>query len=129
MFTLAQIQAAHSQVKSGADFPAYIQALKKLGVLRYEAFVSDGHVDYNGEGSFQLNSDARYPQKMVATFTDESRFRAELQAHQQGKTDYPTFLQMCAETGIVKWVIQMDAMTCTYFDGNHMAIVMEKIPE
>jgi len=129
MFTLAQIHAAHSQVKSGADFPAYIQALKKLGVLRYESFVQDGHVDYYGENSFVIKSDARYPQTEVASSIDESRFLSELKAHQQGKTDYPTFLQMCAETGIGKWAIQLDAMTCTYFDRNNKAIVMEKIPQ
>lgn len=31
MFTIEQIKTAHSQVKSGADFPAYIQEIKKLG--------------------------------------------------------------------------------------------------
>jgi hypothetical protein len=30
MFTLEQIKQAHSQVKSGADFPRYIQTIKIL---------------------------------------------------------------------------------------------------
>ncbi len=29
MFTVEQIKTAHSKVKSGADFPAYIQDIKK----------------------------------------------------------------------------------------------------
>lgn len=29
MFTITQIENAHSKVKSGADFPKYIQDLKK----------------------------------------------------------------------------------------------------
>ena len=33
MFTLEQIKLAHSKVKSGADFPAYIKELKALGVI------------------------------------------------------------------------------------------------
>lgn len=32
MVTIAQIQAAHSKVKSGKDFPAYIKEIKQLGV-------------------------------------------------------------------------------------------------
>jgi hypothetical protein len=32
MFAVEQIKTAHSKVKSGADFPAYIQDIKKLGV-------------------------------------------------------------------------------------------------
>jgi hypothetical protein len=30
MFTIEQIDQAHSKVKSGADFPKYIQDLKNL---------------------------------------------------------------------------------------------------
>ena len=48
MFTLDQIKSAHSKVKSGADFPAYIREIKELGVTYYEAYVADGHVDYHG---------------------------------------------------------------------------------
>ena len=36
MFTVEQIQEAHSKVKSGADFPKYIQDIKKLGVDAFE---------------------------------------------------------------------------------------------
>lgn len=31
MFTLEQIELAHSKVKSGAEFPRYIQEIKELG--------------------------------------------------------------------------------------------------
>jgi uncharacterized protein YbcV (DUF1398 family) len=48
MFTIEQVKAAHSKVRSGADFPAFIQDIKKLGVTYYETFVSDGHTDYYG---------------------------------------------------------------------------------
>lgn len=35
MFTLDQIREAHVKVKSGADFPHYIQDLIVLGVQKY----------------------------------------------------------------------------------------------
>jgi len=38
-----QIKAAHSKVKSGADFPAYIQDIKKTGVTFYETSLTDDH--------------------------------------------------------------------------------------
>ena len=41
MFTLEQIKSAHSKVKSGADFPNYVQDIIKLGVIFYETHVSD----------------------------------------------------------------------------------------
>ena len=39
MFTLKQIKAAHSKVKSGADFPKYIADIKKLAVNAFETSV------------------------------------------------------------------------------------------
>jgi hypothetical protein len=58
MFTLDQIKLAHSKVKSGADFPAYIQELKVLGVTSYETFVGDGHTDYHGSNNVIVSNPA-----------------------------------------------------------------------
>ena len=52
MFTVEQIKAAHSKVKSGADFPAYIKEIKTLGVTHYEAYVTDGHINYHGANNY-----------------------------------------------------------------------------
>ena len=35
MFTVQQIKEAHSKVKSGADFPKYIQEIKGFGVIGF----------------------------------------------------------------------------------------------
>lgn len=60
MFTVDQIKTTHSKVKSGADFPSYIQEIKKLGVTYYEVFVSDGHPDYFGKDIFKTSAPANY---------------------------------------------------------------------
>jgi hypothetical protein len=39
MFAIEQIKAAHSKVKSGADFLNYVQDLIKLGITSYETLV------------------------------------------------------------------------------------------
>lgn len=49
MFTVEQIKTAHSKVKTGADFAAYIQELKYIGVTYYETSLSDGHTDFYEE--------------------------------------------------------------------------------
>jgi len=46
MFTIEQIKDAHAKVKSGADFPAYVQEVIRLGVTRYETYVADGQTHY-----------------------------------------------------------------------------------
>lgn len=129
MFTVEQIKAAHSKVKSGADFPAYIKEIKSMGVTHYEAYVEDGHIDYHGEKDYTATVPAKYKPLQIADTSKIEEFKAELLAHQQGKTNYLTFIHMCAETGIEKWEICMDKMTCTYFDKAGNEILIEQIPQ
>src|SRR5580704_19337248 len=100
MFTVEQIKHAHSKVKSGADFPVYVQEIKKLGVTRYETFVTDGHTDFYGAHAYQTSSLGRYDALKISETSNAEQFRADLKAHQQGITDYPTFCKDCAKSGI-----------------------------
>lgn len=129
MFTVEQIKVAHSKVKSGADFPAYIQDIKKLGVTYYETFVTDGHTDYFSANDYKTSSDARYDVLMISETPNNEQFKADLKEHQQGKTDYSTFIKMCATFGIEKWTVCMDEMTCTYYDKVGNVILIEQIPQ
>ena len=129
MFTTEQIKAAHSKVKSGADFPLYIQDLKSLGVTHYETFVSDGHTDYFGANDYKASSTAKYDVLTIAEPSNAKQFKEDLIAHQQGKTDYLTFCNDCAKSGILKWAVSMDKMTCTYYDKAGNEILVEQIPQ
>lgn len=57
MFTIQQIYEAHSKVKSGADFPKYMQDIMELGVTFFETFVFDNHTNYYGANDFQIASE------------------------------------------------------------------------
>lgn len=129
MFTVDQIKIAHSKVKSGADFPAYIQDLKNLGVIQYETYVTDGHTDYHGENGYTASASGKYEPLEVAAHSNTSLFLADLKAHQQGHSDYLSFIQSCARYGVEKWIVSIEKMSCTYFDkaGNEMLI--EQIPQ
>jgi len=127
MFTLSQIKEAHSKVKSGADFPAYIQELKKMGITHYEAFVSDGHIKYHGKNDFEIVSESKYNPLEINNKYQE-QFLTDLKAHQQGKTDYLTFCTDCAKSGVEKWIVDLNEMTCTYFDMSGNNVLVENIP-
>ena len=128
MVTLDQIKVAHSKVKSGADFPAYIQELKKLGIFYYETFVSDGHTLYVTVDGAHLLSPAKYDALLIAEISNKEQFRLALKAHQQGKTDYPSFCADCAMSGIEKWLVDMHRMKCTYFNSLGDEVLEEVIP-
>lgn len=129
MFTLDQIKAAHSKVMSGADFPNYVQDLIQLGVTFYETYVSDGHTDYLGTNGYKTSSDPKYSELIIAEQCDVEQFRLDLKAHQQGKTDYATFCNDCAKSGVEKWTVRMDKMTCTYYDKSGNELLEEVIPQ
>lgn len=128
MFTEAQIKQAHSKVKSGADFPAYIQEIKSLGVTYYEVYVIDGHSEYHGANDYKITTTAKYENLPVADSCDIASFKAGLKAHQQGQTDYLTFIAMSAECGVEKWAVDTDKMSCTYYDKSDNEILVEQIP-
>lgn len=129
MFTVEQIKTAHSKVKSGADFPAYIREIKQLGVTHYECYVADGHIDYHGVNNYTATVPPKYESLIIAEEAKIEQFKTDLKAHQQGKTDYLTFINMCAAFGVEKWEVNMEKMTCIYFDKVGNEILVEQIPQ
>ena len=128
MFTVTQIKEAHEKVKSGADFPKYIQEIKGFGVQSFITFVKDSHTEYFGADNFTTSSNPKYEDLEIAEITDSEKFKAQLKVHQQGKTDYFTFCKDCAETGIEKWIVDLNKMTCVYYDKYGNEILVEEIP-
>lgn len=128
MFTLDQITAAHAKIKSGADFPKYILDITQLGVTSYETYVHDGRTVYFGKDNYKISTPAKYAALTVSEQTNKERFSLDLKAHQQAKTNYPTFCSNCAKSGIAKWVVDTQKMTCTYYDNSGNEILIEVIP-
>lgn len=128
-FTVEQIKAAHSTVKSGADFPRYIQEIKALGVTAYETWVKDSHTEYFGAHDYRTASTPMYEDKVISNSADKTKFEFYLKIHQQGGTDYFTFCNHCAETGVEKWFVSLDKMTCSYYDKTGNKMLEEQIPQ
>ena len=129
MFTIEQIEEAHDKVKSGVDFPRYIQEVKKIGVKGFETWVKDSHTEYYGENNFSTKSKSKYDELIISNSSHKENFIVQLKSHQQGKTDYFTFCKDCAKMGIEKWVVVLNEMTCTYYDKEGNKILVEEIPQ
>ncbi|QAA80352.1 DUF1398 domain-containing protein [Aequorivita sp. H23M31] len=128
MFTIEQIDLVHSKVKSGADFPQYIQEIKELGVMAFETWVADSHTLYFGKDNFRIESSPQYEELKISDITDKEKFEKYLKIHQKGETDYFTFCKHCSETGIEKWIVDLEKMTCIYYDKDENEILIEKVP-
>jgi uncharacterized protein YbcV (DUF1398 family) len=128
MFTLQQINDAHSKVLTGADFPKYINDIKTLGVTSFETWVVDSHTQYFGNDDFTITSPAQYEPLAIDNVCNKEIFTVYLKSHQQGYTDYVSFCNHCAETGIEKWVMCLQKMTCTYYDKANNIVLVESLP-
>jgi uncharacterized protein YbcV (DUF1398 family) len=128
MFHLSAIKETHAKVKSGADFPAYVGDLYKLGVKKYDTFVADGHTVYVGDNDYQVTSAPVYATLHISGTSDAEKFNVYLKDHQSGLTDYPTFCKQAAATGVEKWTVDMIEMTCTYYDKSNSTMLEEQIP-
>ncbi|MFY7845365.1 DUF1398 domain-containing protein [Chryseobacterium gambrini] len=128
MFTVEQIESAHGKVKTGADFPNYIKEIKELGVKSFETWAKDSHTEYFGENDFKTTSEPQYKDLVIADDSDQEKFIQQLKSHQRGETDYMKFCEDCAETGIEKWIVDLDQFTCIYYDKAGNEILTEEIP-
>lgn len=128
MFTVEQIENAHSKVKSGADFPDYIKEIKELGVKSFETWVKDSHTEYFGDDNFTTKSDPKYAELIIDNQVDKEKFSQQLKSHQRGETDYLQFCNDCAENGIEKWIVDLNTFTCIYYDKAGNEILAENIP-
>lgn len=127
-FTIEEIIAEHQKVKSGSDFPKYIQAIKNLGVSHYVAYVSDGNTEYTAASNHSVKTGSKYEALQISNNLNIENFKTQLKLHQQGGTDYMTFCKDCAENGVEGWKMDLNKMTCTYFDKNGIDILEEKVP-
>ena len=128
MFTIEQIRQAHAKVKSGADFPGYIQELKALGITSYNNYVADGKTDYFGVNNDTVAGSPKYPAIEIAASASGSALNHALKIHQAGETDYPTFCRQAASAGVERWTVDLNKMTCTYYDRSGKVMVSEQIP-
>lgn len=128
MFTLEQINEARSRVKSGADFPTLVHALIQLGVYRYTTWLTDGHSDYEGMDQ-RISSPPGHAPLPIADRSDRDHFVTRVRHHQQGGSDYPTICNEARAAGVQRWVVDTEAMTCTYFTPSGEVVLLERIPE
>lgn len=128
MFTARQIKEAHAKVKSGADYPRYVQELKELGVVRYDFIVGNGGNVFHGGNGFSLKTENQCDGLQVADWSSTEKLQRAISIHQQGRTDFKTFCQQAADAGVEKWVSDLEKMQVLYYDKAGTLLLSEPIP-
>lgn len=126
-FTLKDIQTAHNKY-TGPDFPRLIQEFKRMGMVANIYDLSRGMTQYVDKLGNCLESQGVENKLLVADSPNVKEARAALRRNQAGTSDFPTFCQEMAEAGVCKWISDLEKMTCSYFDLQENAIIIETIP-
>ncbi|TDR30670.1 DUF1398 domain-containing protein [Hydromonas duriensis] len=129
MLTLEIIAQTHAKVKSGADFPRYVQDLKALGMSHYDFYVTDGHSEYFSVDGTRLDAPAKYETKTITSPANANALRHTITIHQQGQTDFLTFCQQAADAGVQYWRTDIVNLKCIYLDSTGQDILIEPIPD
>lgn len=127
-FTADDIRAIYTRPTTGADFPGMIRALKGAGVASYEHLVETGGNVFFGEDGGTLALEKLGPACPVSREADLALLERTISEHQRGLSDFPTLCALVGRAGIAKWVCDLAAMSCSYFDRAGKKILVESIP-
>ena len=88
MFTLEQINDIHDRLGNAETLSQYLEALKNIGVDKYDSFIADGHSEYFGKGDHKVASAPLHERLSVAETSNRESFLKHLSLHNEGKTNY-----------------------------------------
>ena len=127
MFTLEQINAIHERLGNAKTLPQYLEALKNIGVDKYDSFITDGHSEYFDKGGHKVVSPPVHDKLTIAETSHRESFLKHLHLHNEGKTNYLEMSKGLAESGVEKWTFDTNKMTITYYDKDGNEILVEAI--
>jgi len=127
MFTLEQINDIHDRLGNAEALPQYLEALKNIGIDKYDSFITDGHSEYFGKGGHKVVSPPVHEKLSIAETSNRESFLKHLDLHNQGKTSYLELSKGLADSGIEKWTFDTNKMTITYYDKDGNEILVESI--
>lgn len=127
MLNITDIQKAH-ETFTGPDFPKLIQAFKEMGMVANTVYLEKGLVTYTDLVGDSVQQTGYQVHTLIALQADKEQAQADLKARQSGQTTFPTFCEDMAKSGIAYWTIDLEAMTCTNYDQNDKAVIIENIP-
>lgn len=109
------IKQAFSVAGTGKEFPMVVHLLKNAGVKSYDFILEQGISIFYGEDGSVVANPPRFEQQLhIAETFNTELLQASLKVHQQGETDFMTFVHQAAEAGCVKWITDMKKMTVIY---------------
>jgi len=127
MFTLDQITSIHDQLGNADTLFQYAQALNKLGVTRFDSYVTDGHSEYFSKDGHVVKSPSYHETFIIAKKSNEEAFHKYMRLSEEGTLGYVEMSKGFAESGVEKWTMDTDKATFTYYDKSGKQLLVEEL--
>lgn len=118
-----------NQIKLSANgnFPELVKRYQEYGIVKFQTCASTAKTMY-----FDQNGNFVYDETDFFDFNigevNVEKFKADLILHQQGVTDFPTWLELTSSSGVAYWIVDLDEKTCIYYDLANNQLYTELIP-
>jgi len=127
MFTLKEINEIHDKFGKAETLIQYLKALRSIGIIQQDSFITDGHSEYYGINGRAVTSQPVHATLIVADLSDREGLLKQLDLHKQHKTTYLEMSKGLADSGVEKWTFDTIDMTITYYDKDGTKLETESI--
>ncbi|MFC6159461.1 DUF1398 family protein [Kribbella jiaozuonensis] len=122
MFTIDQINEIHDTLGKATTLPAYLNALKAIGVVESVSFVTDGHTEHLGADGYVVSTPPAHQTFTIAEVSDRRLLTEALK-----ETNYEKMSKALADSGIEKWIFDTHALTIAYLDKAANVLLKEDV--
>jgi uncharacterized protein YbcV (DUF1398 family) len=122
MFTLEQVNEIHDELGKASTLPAYLRALRAIGVEKSESFVTDGHTVHRGKDGHTVVTPPVHEVFTIAERSNRERFLEYLE-----ETNYVKMSKGLADSGVEKWTFDTHDLTIIYYDKAGNEVLKEDI--
>lgn len=118
-----------NEIKANGDgnFPKLMESYREYGIAKFQTCASTAKTMY-----FDKEENNAYDEEDFFNFPigelNIDKFKSDLLDHQQDKTDFPTWLELTAASGIAYWIVDLSEKTCIYYDIDNNPVLTELIP-
>lgn len=118
--SVANLQAAHARAVANRPkvqgFPVQAETMRQFGVHRSEWQLPSMQVIYLTDlGPVVVQGDPLAQEATEIAPFDEQALVAAIRADQAGDATFPEFTAAAWRAGVVRWTVDFDDRTCTYY--------------
>jgi len=127
MFTLQQVNEIHDRLGSASTLKAYLEALRSVGVVASDSYLTDGHTVHRGADGYEVVTEPAHEVFEIATTSDRDAALEQLRLAEAGEASYVEMSRGLAAAGVEKWTFDTAALTITYYDRAGTVLLSESV--